>query len=143
MNERGLPKGWSSIIVRTQKGVSLIESAQKDGAMHLEEIEPAEIHESFPFNISYKLNGIFIRLKLARRKPEFIGLRKHEKLDRYVYHVIYNIVLLIGASRAFRFVLSILPLNFNLFLIKNFKRLMGYKPNARDIVLKYNEKSNV
>lgn len=63
MNERGLPKGWSSIIVRTTKGLSLIESAHKDGAMYLEEIEPAEIHESFPFNISYKLNGIFIQLK--------------------------------------------------------------------------------
>jgi coenzyme F420 hydrogenase subunit beta len=143
MNERGLPKGWSSIIVRTKKGLSLIESAQKDGAMHLEEIEPAEVHESFPFNISYKLNGIFIRLKLARKKPEFIGLQKPDKLDRYLYHYIYNFVLIFGASRAFRFFLSIMPLNFNLFLIKNFKKLMGYKPNARDMVLKYNEKANV
>ncbi len=48
-----------------------------------------------------------------------------------------------GGSKAFRFILMLLPLNFNLFLIKNFKKLMGYKPNARDKVLKYNEKSNV
>jgi len=143
MNEKGIPKGWSSIIARSQKGLSLLEAAQKAHALYLEEIEPPEIHESFPFNISYKLNGIFVRLQFAKKKPEFIGLAKPEKLDRYLYHCIYNIILILGSTSVFKFFLSIMPLNFNLFLIKNFKKLMGYKPNARDRVLQYNEKSNV
>ncbi|HPJ42197.1 MAG TPA: Coenzyme F420 hydrogenase/dehydrogenase, beta subunit C-terminal domain [Spirochaetota bacterium] len=143
MNEKGIPKGWSSIIAKTDKGLALLKAAEKGKAIHLEEIGTDEIHESFPFNISYKLNGIFIRLKFARKKPEYIGLEKPEKLDRYIYHFIYNIILVMGGSKAFRFILMLLPLNFNLFLIKNFKKLMGYKPNARDKVLKYNEKSNV
>jgi hypothetical protein len=143
MNEKGIPKGWSSIIAKTDKGLALLKAAEKGKAIHLEEIEPAEVHESFPFNISYKLNGIFIRLKFARKKPEYIGLEKPGKLDKYLYHFVYNIILIMGASKAFRFILMLLPLNFNLFLIKNFKKLMGYKPNARDKVLKYNEKSNV
>lgn len=143
VNERGIPKGWSGIIARTDKGLSLLKAAERDKAIHLEEIEPDEINESFPFNISYKLNGIFIRLKFAMKKPEYIGLEKPEKLDRYLYHFIYNIILVLGSSRAFRFFLRLMPLNFNLFLIKNFKKLMGYKANARDQVLKYNEKANI
>jgi hypothetical protein len=82
-------------------------------------------------------------LQFAKKKPEFIGLAKPEKLDRYLYHFIYNIILILGSTSVFKFILSIMPLNFNLFLIKNFKKLMGYKPNARDRVLQYNEKSNV
>lgn len=143
MNERGLPKGWSSIVARTDKGLALLKAAEKDKAMHLEEIGPEEIHESFPYNISYKLNGIFIRLKFSFTKPEYKGLERPEKLDRYVYHFIYNIIMVLGTSRLFRLFLSLMPLNFNLFLIKNFKKLMGYQANARDQVLKYNEKSNL
>ena len=143
VNERGIPKGWSGIIARTDRGLSLLKAAQRDKALHLEEVEPDEINESFPFNISYKLNGIFIRLKFARKKPLYTGLEKPEKLDKYVYHFIYNIILVLGSSGTFRFILRILPLNFNLFLIKNFKKLMGYKPNARDQVLKYREKANI
>ncbi len=120
----------------------MIDSAKND-VLYFEEVDTNEIHESFPFNISYKLNGVFIRLKFARNKPEYIGLKKPERLDRYIYHFIYNFILIFGASRVFRRFLDIMPLNFNLFLIKNFKKLMGYKPNARDMVLKYNEKSNV
>jgi len=143
MDKNGIPKGWSGIIARTSRGLSLLKAAEKDKAMHLEEIGPEEINESFPFNISYKLNGIFIRLKFARKKPEYKGLEKPDKLDRYFYHFVYNIILLVGSSGAFRLFLRIMPLNFNLFLIKNFKKLMGYKPNARDQILKYNEKSNI
>jgi hypothetical protein len=51
--------------------------------------------------------------------------------------------MVLGTSRLFRLFLSLMPLNFNLFLIKNFKKLMGYQANARDQVLKYNEKSNL
>ncbi len=143
VDENGIPKGWSGIIARTDKGLTLLKAAQKDKALHLEDVEPEEINESFPFNISYKLNGIFIRLKFARKKPDYIGLEKPEKLDRYLYHFIYNIILIFGSTRGFKFFLRLMPLDFLLFLIKNFKKMMGYKPNARDQVLKYKEKSNI
>jgi len=143
MDEYGIPKGWSSIIARTKTGLELLRQAERDGSMHLERIEPDEVNESFPFNISYKTTGIHVRLQLARHKPRFIGLHRPERIKRYWYHLLYDIILVCGASKVFRFFIRLMPLNFLLMLIKNFKKLMGYKPNARDQILKYNEKSNV
>jgi len=82
-------------------------------------------------------------LQFAKKTAEFKGLAQPERLDRDLYRCIYNIILILASTSVFRFFLIIMPLNFNLFLIKNFKKLMGYKPNARDRVLQYNEKSNV
>ena len=112
MDENGIPKGWSSIIARSEKGVALIEAAAKDKALLLEEIEPDEVNESFPYNISYKLNGVFIRLKFARKKPVFTGLEAPKKLDRNVYHFIYNIIMVLGTTGVFRLFLRLMPLNF-------------------------------
>jgi coenzyme F420 hydrogenase subunit beta len=143
MDERGIPKGWSSIVARSERGVSLLQRAEKDRALYLEEVEPDEINESFPFNISYKLNGIFVRLRFARKKPDYIGLERTGRIDRYIFHFIYNMILILGSTRIFKLFLRLMPLNFLLFLIKNFKKLMGYKPNARDQILRYSEKSNI
>jgi coenzyme F420 hydrogenase subunit beta len=143
MDEHGIPKGWSSIVARTERGVSLLQKAERDDALYLEEIQPDEINESFPFNISYKLHGIHLRLRFAAKKPVYIGLEKAKRIDRYFYHLIYNLVLILGSTRIFKFFLRLMPLNFLLFLIKNFKRIMGYQPNARDQILRYREKANV
>lgn len=143
MDEHGIPKGWSSIIARTERGVSLLKKAESDGALYLEEVQPDEINESFPFNISYKLQGIHLRLRFAARKPVYRGLKPAERIDRYAYHFIYNLVLILGSTRIFKFFLRLMPLNFLLFLIKNFKKLMGYQPNARDQILRYREKANI
>ncbi len=140
VDDTGIPLGWSSIIARTDTGLKLLKDALKKKKIFLEKVDPSEINESFPFNISYKLSGFFIRHAYALHKPEFRGLERPEKIERRLYHFVYNLVLILGSTTAFRIFINAMPLNFLLFLIKNFKRLMGYRPNARDVVVKYREK---
>jgi len=145
IDERGLPLGWSSIISRTETSVQLLNQAMRDEVIYLEKVPNNDIKESFPFNIKYKKDGIFVRLKFNNPIPIYKGwgLDSFKKPENFYYHYIYNLVLSIGSTKIFRAALYIFPMNVLLFLIKEFKKIMRYPPNARDLVLQYKENSNV
>jgi len=130
--------GYSSIVAKTGAGNELLLNAQKAGYVNLKPVEPEKIKESFPFNIKYKKRGINTRYKMSRHKAELVGAlpdTSDMKFREQLFHIIYNCLLIVGASKPFKWVIFRLPFSLLRLAIQTLKVIMGYPPNARDEVI--------
>ncbi len=130
-------RGWSSIIVRTPKGDSLVMQAMEDKWIVAREVSKEKVKESFPSMLKYKKRGVFVRMALHPYSPRLVGIRKPKiHLAEYPYHVLYYMVLLIGGSKIFKWVISLFSLPRLRWAITLFKGIMRHPHDARNKVLK-------
>jgi len=129
--------GWSSIIARTPKGDSLILRAIEGKWIVAREVSKEKVKESFSFMLKYKKRGVFVRMTLHPYSPRLVGIRKPKiPLAEYPYHVLYYMVLLIGGSKIFKWVISLFSLSRLRWAITLFKGIMRHPRDARNKVLK-------
>jgi len=129
--------GWSSTVVRTPKGDSLMKRAINDKQIVAKEVGKEKVKESFPFMMKYKKRGVFVRLALHPYAPRLTGIRKPKiPFAEYLYHILFYMVLLIGGSRLFKWWLNLFSLPRLRWAITLFKKIMRHPGDARSRILK-------
>ena len=115
----GTERGYSSIIVRTQKGEELLRSAQS--ALQLEDITPSQLYRSHAHLIQYKKRAIAVRLALSPITPSFNMPKMPISVPEKISSALFFFTLRIGRSFPARTVLGLLPLSLLGRLSKGFR----------------------
>jgi len=61
------------------------------------------------------------------------------KIAEKLYHILYNLLLIIGATNVFKKIIYFIPFEYLRKAIQLTKKIMGYPENARDVILKEKE----
>ncbi|MCX6340336.1 MAG: Coenzyme F420 hydrogenase/dehydrogenase, beta subunit C-terminal domain [Candidatus Aureabacteria bacterium] len=124
-------RGYSSIIVRTEKGKELLQAA--GSSLQIKDLTSAQLYRSHAHLIQYKKRAISVRLSLSPTTPAFnlphLPLSMPEKISAALFFVTLHI----GRSRPARIMLGLLPLTALGWLARGFrgrsKKRLGGKGN--------------
>lgn len=108
--------GWSVILARSQKGLELLEQLNKEGKIHLQEINEKELIAMHSHGLDFKKRGAFIRIAKRKAKklpvPEYGYEPINIPASRQRFEAILSAMFVIFQSPFTVWVLEQLPTSF-------------------------------
>ena len=101
-------RGYSSLIVRTEKGRELLRNAAH--ALEISDLTAGQLYRSHAHLIQYKKRAIPVRLNLSATPPTFNIPRVPLSVPEKISAALFFAALRVGRSRPARVVLGLLPL---------------------------------
>ena len=94
---KGIDKnGWSTVIVRTEKGKTLFKEAINHNHLGYKKISREDLLKSHSHLIRYKKRKVFVRLNLSKTKPiydlEVPNMRVHEYISGFLFFCLVKIL---------------------------------------------------
>lgn len=94
---KGIDKnGWSTVIVRTEKGENLFKEAINHNHLSYKKISREDLLKSHSHLIRYKKRKVFVRLNLSKTKPiydlEAPNMRLHEYISGFLFFCLVKIL---------------------------------------------------
>lgn len=107
-------KGWSIVLVRTEKGGKILREAEKEGYIKLEKITKEEAFAAHKHMIAYKKGRCWARMRvfraLRREVPDY-GFNKEVTKKELLHELLFLFAMWIASNEIVRKIVSIIPIS--------------------------------
>ncbi|NQU88053.1 MAG: Coenzyme F420 hydrogenase/dehydrogenase, beta subunit C-terminal domain [Mariniphaga sp.] len=127
--------GWNEIIVRSNKGLKIIEGMLKKKEIYAEELDLNTLVKSHPGNFDFKKKGIFMRMKRMKIFPSYNIKKPEIKKKELVFQYLFFKFIGVMHSKPVRFLFSIIPLRVLgplFYYLKRISLLMFFKRRSKN-----------
>ena len=105
-------KGWSRVIVRTEKGKKLIDELLLNKNIYLEKSEENDIYTTQKQLLKYKKKWFWLRTKLMANIPNYnLTQRKLSLYESFIAFLFY-ICLVAGKNKILKYLIYIIPIKY-------------------------------
>lgn len=128
-------RGWSTIIIRTQKGEELFDQAVEGGDIKVISSDMSKVEESHAHLIASKKRGFYVRQRLLSDRPRF-GLRPSSfRREKPIFNLLSLFLFLFMRNKIVFGGLKHLPLRFFIFLSRTFRlfTMRAFQPKTKGL----------
>lgn len=106
-------KGFSVVLGRTRKGISILKKMEKDGEIFLEKKKEIDLINMHGHMLDFKKRGSFIRIKFIRligkKTPKYDYKPVNISLSRYLVEIVILTIFMIGKTKLVRNIVKKIP----------------------------------